>query len=217
MLTTPEEFFIETSQLLNEGTTDTSAKMVGYFNRAIRRIRKVRAWEWDKRKHDLILSDGVQEYDLTSAITDYNPLWGIIEVYIGGEKAASCLYEKKDEVSGVAFYLTPDCKTIGFTADIDGTEDIDIWYRPRHIKVTAHNSTLTVALPDDLIDTVALLMKAFKHNGKRQRADYRNTMIDYKEEIEELIMQDAAPKIKDAPQTVTPVLGYYRVKRKYTY
>lgn len=217
MITTGAPIFAETSHILNEGSSDTSAKRIGFLNRAARRVLRVRRWDWQKKMHDLTVSAGVQEYDLSSAISDYNPNWGIFEVYVGGEKISPIDYNNANIANSTSFYLKPDGVTIGFVVDLDGTENIDIWYYPRWVNITDENTVFNISLPEDLLGAICLLMKAMVHGAKRQRYDERNALIDYKEEIGELVLQDASPKIKDLPKNVPTILSYNRVKRSYVY
>lgn len=217
MITTMAAITTETSHLLNEGSADTSAKRIAYGNRAIRRVLRVRRWNWQKKPHTLSVSAGVQEYDLSSVISDYNPNWGIYEVYIGGEKVSPILYENAVDNTDIRFYLKPDGVTIGFTHPMVGDESIIIWYYPRWVNVSDTSTTFNISLPEDLLGAVCLLIKAMVHGAKRQRYDERNALLDYKEEIGELVLQDASNKIKDLPQNVPTIPTYNRLRRNYTY
>lgn len=217
MLTTPNDFLQETSDLLNESQIDTSTKRVRFFNRAMRRVKKVRKWSWNKKAGTMTLSGGTQEYDLTGQFTDYNPQWGIYEVYLAGEKLSPVNYNQISTTTGDHFYLKPDGKTIGFTFEVEGDESVVVWYNPRHTNAAAYNSTLDVSVPEDMLGPVALLMKSYVHNAKRQRNDERNTLLEYKEEIEETVLQDASNKIKDLPNTVPTPFTYNGVRRNYRF
>lgn len=217
MITTIAPICTETSHLLNEGSADTSAKRISYCNRAIRRVLRVRKWNWAKKKHTLDVDAAVQEYDLTTEISDYNPMWGIFEVYIGGEKMNPIDYTQRANTTSNNFYLKPDGVTIGFTNTLDGSEVIDIWYSAGWVNVTASDTAFNISIPEDLLGGICLLIKAMVHGGKRQRYDERNALIDYKEEIGELVLQDASNKIKDLPQNVPTILTYNRIHRSYAY
>lgn len=219
MITTPEPVLQETSNMLNESTTDTSAKRVSYFNRSVRKVISMRKWSWAKKKHDLAVSAGVQEYDLTSVISDYNIQWGIYEVWVGGKKIDPVNYDRRDNIaaSDARFYLTPDNKKLGFTKTIDGTEDIDVWYYQVHVNAANHQASLNIPLPEDIQIAVALYIKHLVHEGKRQRYDSRNAILDFQQVIEELVLQDASNKAKDLPKTVPTVFTYARVRRIYRY
>jgi len=217
MITTPNDFLQELSDLLNEGTLDTSTKRVRYFNRAARRVKRVKKWSWNKIGGQLTLVAATQTYDLTSEFTNFNPQWGIFEVYLAGEKMTPIDYDRRLNTTGDRFYLKPDGKTIGFTATIVGDEDIVVWYVPKHTNASAYNTTLDVSIPEDMLGPITLLMKSYVHGGKRQRADERNALLQYKEEIDEVVLQDAQHKIKDLPQNVPTILTYRGVRRTYNY
>lgn len=217
MITTPNDFLIELSDSLNETSTDTSAKRVRYFNRAARQVKKARKWSWNKKPATLTLVAGTKEYDMTVQAADFNPVQGIYEVYLAGVKMSPCSYEQVSAVTSEHFYLKPDNKTIGFTMDIAGNENIVVWYYPRHTSATTKDTVLDPSLPEDMIDPIVTLMKSFVHKGKRQRNDERNELLIYKEQIGDAILADAGHKIKDAPHTVTPVLGYHKIRRRYNY
>lgn len=218
MITTLSPILIEASYVLNESATDTTAKRISYGNRAIRRVLRMRKWNWAKKSHTMsTLVAGTQEYDLSSAITDFNPMWGIYEVYIGGEKVGPIDYNQKDNTTGTHCYLKPDGVTIGFTNDIDGTEDIVIWYSSRWTNVAADTTTFSLSIPEDMLGAIVLLIKAMVHGAKRQRYDERNALLDFKEEIEELVLQDATNKFKDLPINIPTPITYNRVVRNYTY
>jgi len=68
-----------------------------------------------------------------------------------------------------------------------------------------------------MLGAICLLMKAMVHGAKRQRYDERNALVDYKEEIEELVLQDASNKIKDLPQNVPTIFTYNKFNRTYSY
>ena len=217
IISTLSPILIETSNLLNEGSTDTSSKRISFGNRAIRRVLRVRRWNWARLSHTLTVVDDTQEYDLSSEISDYNPNWGIYEVYMDDEKMTPIDYNQKENTTSDHFYLKPDGKTIGFTNDIDGDEDIEIWHYPRWVNVSADDTTFNLSIPEDMLGAICLLMKAMVHGAKRQRYDERNALVDYKEEIEELVLQDASNKIKDLPQNVPTIFTYNKFNRTYSY
>lgn len=217
MITTPNDFLVELSQMLKESTTDTSSLRVGYFNRSMRIVKQERKWNWNKIGGTMTLIAATQEYDLTVQFSDFNPMWGIYEVYVGGEKIDYCDYQQRNLVGDDHFYLKPDMKTIGFTSTIAGDEEIVVWYNPRHTNATAYNSTLTPSVPDDMLIPVCTYMKSLVHKGKRQRNDERNELLAYKEQLSTAIMQDASRKVKDGPTIVSPVRAYFKLKRNYRF
>lgn len=217
MLTTPHNFLQELSDLLNENVIDTSVKRVHYFNRAIRRIKRSKKWSWNRLPGTLTLVAGTQIYDLTVQFSNFNPQWGVFEVYLNGVKMTPIDYDRRLNTTSDRFYMKPDGKTIGFTAEIAGDEEIIVWYSPSHTDATAHDTTLDVAIPEDMLGPAALLMKSYLHGGKRQRADQRNALLEYKEELDEVVLQDAQHKIKDLPQNVPTIMTYRGVRRSYNY
>lgn len=217
MVTSPQKFLDEVSTRLNESSTDTSSKRITAFNIAARRVKSMRKWRWNKKKHDLALTANIKTYDLTSVISDYDPMFGVYEVYVAGAKMTPIKYERRTETTGDFYCLDPNLKNIIFTGTIAGTEDIDIWYYPRHTDATAAVTTLDPSIPEYMLGPIGLLMKAIVHGGKRQRHDERNTLLDFKEEIGEAILADASNKPKDLPDTIPTPLTYNRVKRTYTY
>lgn len=217
MITTLSPILIETSYILNEGTTDTTAKRISFGNRAIRRVLQVRKWSWGKKDHTLTVIEGTQEYNLVDEISNYNPMWGVYEVYVGGEKIDPVEYSRRNDSSGNHFYIVPDTQTIGFTMDIDGTEDIVIWYYASWNNVSTTSENFDLTIPEQMLDAICLLIKSYVHDAKRQRYDARNALTDYKESIEELVLQDASNKAHDLPQVIPNVMEYHRARRTYSY
>lgn len=218
MITTPESCLAAVSRRLKETVTDTSSLRVGYFNDSGKHILSLYKWGWSRRKHDLDVDDGVQTYDLTSEISDYSPERGIWEVYVGGEKIDPVNYDRRDSAVGGTqqkFYLDPTDKTIGFTKDLDGTEDIDIWYYASWTDASLYNSTLTLPLPENILILFALYMKHLVHDGKRQRYDARNALLDFQEVLQNIIAQQGSSKIKDLPRHVPKLYAYTGFKRVY--
>lgn len=218
MITTPAPVLSELSGMLNESTTDTSSKRLGYFNRSVRKVLSVKKWGFEKRTRTLTLVAEIQTYDLTAQFIDYNPIKGIISVWVNGAKIDSIDYDEKADVATPAsqkFYLDPDNQTIGFRKTIAGDEEIKVIYYANHTYVTAQGETLTFDIPDDMILPIALYMKHLVHEGKRQRYDSRNALIDFKEEIDSLRPMAGSKKIKDRPRTVGNIFRYNRVKRSY--
>lgn len=217
MITTPNDFCQECTDLLNESALDTSAKRIRFFNRAMRAIKDVRKWSWNRVSGTLTMVVDTTEYDLTTAFSNYDPMWGIFEVYLGGEKIEPVDYTRKDDTTADKYYLKPDNKTIGFTFEVTGSENVVIWYTPSHTAATTAATTLVPSVPDSMLGPVALLMKSYVHGGKRQRVDQKNTLLEYKEAIGEAILKDASHKVKDAPHNIPTVFTYGRVKRTYRF
>ncbi len=218
MITTAQPVLAETSQILNESSTDTSSKRIGYFNRSVKKVFGVGKWPWRKKKGTLDTDNEVQEYVLTTEFSDYDVQGGIISVWVGGIKILPIDYDRKADVDNPAtqkFYLTPDNRSIGFIKTFDGTEDVEIWYFALHTYISSAGESLTVTLPDDISTAIALYMKFLVHDGKRQRYDARNALLDFKEEIDTLRPKIMSSKIKDAPKTVAKLFSYLKHKRVY--
>lgn len=219
MITTILPLLQTTSRLLKESTTDTSTLRIGYGNDSIRYLLGLYKWSWSCLSHTLDVDADVQEYDLTTEITDYSVDRGIKEVYVAGSKIVPIAYANRGTVSEgntQRFYLTPDGKTIGFIKTIDGTEDIDIWAYREHTDVAASGTTLNIPLPDNMRLPVSLYMKALIHSGKRQRNDATNALLEFKQALDSIIPQEGAAKIKDAPPTVGNIFNYTGFKRTYS-
>lgn len=218
MITTPAAFLTETSNMLNESTVDNGTKRISYFNRSVRKVLSMKKWGFEKKKGTLTLSAGVQTYSLVTQFADYNPLKGIVSVWVNGQKIDSIDYDEKADVTSPATqkcYLEPDNETIGFRKEIDGTEVIEVLYYANHTAVTASTETLAFDIPDEMILPIALYMKHLVHEGKRQRYDSRNALLDFKEEIDNLRPMAASKKMKDRPRVVSNIFRYNRVRRSY--
>jgi hypothetical protein len=218
MLTTIYPILQAVSRKLKEDTTDTSTLRVGYTNDAIRYILGLYKWGWSIKKKDLTTISGVQEYDLTSEISDYSVIRGIYEIYSNEEKLDPVPYENKDSVSSNTlnyFYLKPDDKTLGFTASITGSENIDIYYYPEWTDVGGYTDTISVPIPESMVELIALYVKHLVHEGKRQRFDSRNALLDFKQALDTLIPQQGSAKIKDKPRRVYNFFSYLGFKRNY--
>jgi len=218
MITTLLPILQATSRKLKESSTDTSSLRIGYTNDAIRYILSVFRWGWSKKKKDLTLVASDQEYVLTTEISDYSVIRGIYEIYDGGDKITPVPYNNTDSVSSSDnqyFYLKPDDITLGFTKTIAGTEDIDIWYYAEWTDVADSTSTLSISIPESMIELIALYIKYLIHDGKRQRFDARNALLDFKQALDTIIPQQASAKIKDQPRRVYNMFSYLGFKRTY--
>ena len=218
MITTLLPILDVVSRKLNESATDTTTKRIGYSNDAIRHILSLYKWGWSKKKLDLTVVNGTQEYVLTTEATDYSPVRGIYEVYVGGDKIDPVPYNNKDSVSSSTsqyFYLKPDDVTIGFTLDLDGTEDIDIWYYPVWTDAADSTSTLSISIPESMVELIAFYIKYLVHDGRRQRFDARNALLDFKQALDTIIPQQASGKVKDQPRRVYNFFSYLGFKRTY--
>lgn len=220
MITTPATILDEVSAMLNESSTDTSTKRINLYNRATRHTIHAYKWSFRRKNFSLTTSNGVQEYNLTSVITDgdYDPVAGIFEVWNGTEKIDPINYDRKTNTSTLLeFYLTPDNKTIGFTKAITGSESIVIIYYQAYKNVVSSTTTLNISIPDTFIIPIATYTKFLVHDGKRQRYDARNAILDYQQQISERKLADGGNKAKDLPRVVPNLMSYIGFKRSYTY
>lgn len=218
MITTLLPILQATSRKLKESTVDISSLRIGYINDAIRYILGTYKWGWSRKKHDLDTDSGVQEYVLTTEITDYSTIRGIFEIYSGTEQLDPVPYNNKESISSSNnnyFYLKPDDVTIGFTLTLNGTEDIDIWYYAEWTDVLDSTSTLSISIPESIIELIALYVKYLIHDGKRQRFDARNALLDFKQTLDTLIPQQASGKIKNLPRRIYNFFSYMGFKRTY--
>ena len=218
MITTLLPILQTVSRKLKETTTDTSSLRIGYANDAIRYLLGVYKWGWSRKKKDLVVVAADQEYVLTTEITDYSTIRGIFEIYSGDDKLDPVPFNNTASVSSSTeqfFYLKPDDITLGFTLSITGTENIDIWYYAEWTNVADSTSTLSISIPESMIELIALYIKYLIHDGKRQRFDSRNALLDFKQALDTLIPQQASAKIKDQPRRVYNMFSYLGFKRTY--
>lgn len=218
MITTLLPILQAVSRKLKEITTDISSLRIGYSNDSVKFILSVYKWGWSRKKKDLTVHAAIQEYVLTTEITDYSPIRGIFEVYVAGKKIDPVPYNNKDSVSSSDkqyFYLMPDDVTIGFTKTITGTENIDIYYYAEWTDVADSTTTLSVSIPESMLELIALYTKYLIHDGKRQRFDARNALLDYKQALDTLIPQQGSGKIKDQPRRIYNFFSYLGFKRTY--
>lgn len=215
MITTLNPILEAVSRKLKESSTDTSLLRIGYVNDAIRYVLGLYKWGWSIKRHQLNVLPNVQEYLLTSEISDYSPIRGIYEVYFGGTKIGPITYNAKSNISSLHFYLKPDNKTIGFTKKIDGTETIEIWYYPEWTDVNSTSTTFSVPIPPSMVELISLYVKYLVHEGKRQRYDSRNALLDFKQALDTLIPQSGSAKIKDQPKRLYNFFSYMGFRRRY--
>ena len=218
MLTTLQPILIEVSDIMKEATPDYTAQRQRYAVRAVRRILMMKKVKWSLKEKTLTLSAGTQEYDMTSQATDYSPIRGIYEVWNGDTKLDPVNYDRRANVDedDQLFYLKPDDKTIGFTKAIDGTESYTVHYYATLTAPSTYTDTLNLAIPEEYIVPIALFTKHLIHEGKRQRYDSRNALLDFKQAMDEIIPQAASSKIKDAPKHVPKLFSYTGFRRTYT-
>lgn len=215
MITTIEPVLQKISFKLNEGSTDTTAKRISAAVDGVRMLLTEAKFNWAKKTYTLTTTSGIQEYNLETLISDYNQLWGLDSVWVGGKKFSPLTTDQKSQVASSAVYLSEDVKTLGFFDTIDGTETVSVVYYATFETPTTSSSTLNISIPEDALEAIALAAKAVIHDGKRQRYDARNALIDYQAAKEKVVMQNASNKMRDLPKVITPMMAYRRFSRSY--
>lgn len=215
MITTIEPVLQKISNKLNEGSTDTTAKRISAAVDGVRQLLTEAKFNWAKKTYTLTTTNGVQEYNLETLISDYNQLWGLDSVWVGGKKFTPLHSDQKSQVASSAVYLSEDVKTLGFFDTIDGSESVEVVYFATFMTPTNSTETLNISIPEDALEAISLAAKAVIHDGKRQRFDARNALIDYQAAKEKVVMMNASNKMRDLPKRVTPLMGYVRFQRKY--
>jgi len=215
MITTIEPVLQKISYKLNEGSTDTTAKRISAAVDGVRQLLTEAKFNWAKKTYTLTTTSGVQEYNLETLISDYNQLWGLDSVWVGGKKFTPLSADQKSQVASSAVWLSEDAKTLGFFDTIDGTESVEVIYYATFITPANSTETLNISIPEDALDAITLAAKAVIHDGKRQRFDARNALIDYQAAKEKVVMMNASNKMRDLPKRVTPLMGYVRYQRNY--
>lgn len=215
MITTPQKALNKVSAKLNELTTITSGQRFEFFNLSVQALLDYSKWKFAKKKHTLSVTTEA-EYDLTSEISDWNPLWGVDIIYVDGDQIFPVDYEDKDLYTNtMKFCFTPDEKSIYFTKELTGSETIEIWYFQRHVDVDETSDTLNVPLPEATLKGITLYMKHLVHDAKRQRNDARNAILDFQEAMEELTMQSASKKAKHSSKAIRSPLQHVGTVRNY--
>lgn len=217
MITTPEIILTKVSNDLRESSVDISNRRVSYFNDAVEQVLSEYKWKWARRKHVLDVSGGEESYDLTDEISDYAVDDGIHIIKIDGAEIFPYSFDNDDDdVSKQHFTLSPDNKTLSFMKDITGTEVVEIWYYAEHTRVASYNTALTLSIPPKVGNLIANYMRFLEHNGKRQRNDARNAMIDYADLLDKLRPKDASKKATKGPNAIQPVMRYFNFTRRYS-
>lgn len=219
MITTLQPVLIEVSDLLKEASPDYTAQRQRYAVRSIRRVLMMKKMKWTIKNVALTLVAGTQEYDMTSQAADFSPIRGIYEVWNGDTKLDPVDYDRRADVEdddAQHFYLKPDDKTIGFAKTIAGDETYTVHYYATLTAPSAYTDTLNLSIPEEFLVPIALFTKHLIHEGKRQRYDSRNALLDFKQAMDEIIPQSASSKIKDAPKHIPKLFSYTGFKRTYT-
>lgn len=213
-MNTIEPILRSVSNKLKETSTIITADRIESAVSGIRMVLNECKFPWSRKKYTLDVSSKAKEYDLTSLITDLDMTWGLHMIEMGGLEMLPCDYQDR-ALNSNKYYLLPDEKSIGFTDELAGNEVIDIWYYANLTKPAAYTTTLNLAIPDAITDLCALATKYIIHEGKRQRNDARNALIDYQAEKEKVVMKKAANKAHNLPKRVPNVFQYYGFNRTY--
>lgn len=222
MITTPQTTLQNVSGLLNEQSTDNSLKRLRLFNISCRFLINAHKWRWSRKKHQLSLTENLQEYNLNDQISDYNDQNGLYSVVLGGVEIDPYTYEIKgtSQLSQAAqsmFTISPDGHTIEFNKTIDGTETIELWYYARHIDVDSEEDTLNIPISESAADALELYLKHLVHNAKRQRNDARNALLEFQEALDDAIYTDSKEKSRRMKKVWGSPLGYAGFRRDYSY
>lgn len=217
MITTPEVILTTVSTDLRESSADTSNRRVSYFNKAVEHVLSEFKWSWARRRHVLDVAGGEESYDLLTEIPDYSVDDGLHIIKIDGAEVFPYSFDNNDDdVSKQYFTLSPDNQTLEFMKDIVGDEVVEIWYYAEHTRVSTYNEALTLKIPPKFGNLVAHYIRFLEHNGKRQRNDARNAMIDYVDLLDKLKPKDASKKASKGPKAIQPVMRYLNFSRRYS-
>ena len=222
MITTIEPLLIETSQMLGEGTTDSSTARIGFANRAINYVFQQYTWSFRRKKQTLTTVIDTQEYDLTdsSIITDgdYDPTSGVYQVWNGTTKLSPVLFDNVDNYSSTDSYsISPDGKKIIFTSPQTSATSYDVWYYTVHVDVSTKTATLKTSIPDTFKIAICTYIRHLVHDRKRQRNDARNMLLDCQEQISDLRMTQGKQKAQGLKRNIPTPLQYAGFRRSYSY
>lgn len=215
MITTAEPVLEKVSSELNEQTDDFSEKRIRYFNTSVKHILSLYKWAWSRKKTTITLTSST-EYDLTTLISDYNVSWGLHSVEdANGKTIGSIDFSERKEFSSAYMTLTPDNKKLVLTTGFSAGTVLTIWYYAEHQDVAAHTSTLNISIPYSVEEALLLYIQYKVHKGKRQRYDWRNALLDFKEQIDQLRLQEASNKARNKPRIVPNFRAQFGLTRKY--
>lgn len=222
MINTLEPILIEVSGMLGETSTDISTKRIRYGHRAMKYVISQHKWSARRKEQALAVTAGINTYDLTSSVNvtdgDYDMEAGIYEVYNGTEKLDPCAYANLSGLnSSDMFSLTPDGKSIVLSKTIIGNEDYHVWYYAQYVEPASYTTTLKLKLPDVFIIPLATYVKHLVHDGRRQRTDSRNCLLDVQEQMADLKLSDAKHRVKGLPKSIPTVMGASRFRRNYQF
>lgn len=198
LITTAEPVLKRASARLNEKNVVTDANRMSYFNQAADHVIGYSKWDWAKKEVTLTLTLNQTTVDLEDEIADYNSMWGLSD-------------DASDYDDTVKVKLSEDNKTLNILQDVAAGTQLKLWYYQSHTDVTSSTTTLSVPFPKEMMTALVLYIKHLVHDGKRQRNDARNAILDYQEVMEELVVQGASKKSSSKPKQIPhPLSGFRR-------
>lgn len=215
MITTAMPVLVTASAELNEKTTDASGKRVSYFNSAVSHLLSQFKWAWARKKGTITITSDT-EYDLTALFPDYNSSWGIHSVEGADGKPLSSLdYTERKNFTSPYMSISPDNKSLVLTSTFTIGTVLTVWYYAKCIKVSDPSTTLSLPIPEQMEEALAIYVKYKTHTGKRQRYDARNALLDFKEKLDQLRLQEASNKIQSRPKIVPNFAQQVGLRRRY--
>lgn len=216
MVTTPEPILRRVSAEIGESNTDTSSTRITYFNEAYQFYLSLYRWNF-KLKSGSLTTTSSTEYDLTSEFSDYSTTDGVYLVKNGSTILTPIDYtdtSSYESSSKQHYYLTPDGKKIGFVPLSSGTT-YTIWYFAVFSEVSNYNDTLNIPIPEAHIRPITTYVKHIVFDRKRQRNDARNMILDFQEQLTEVVNKEAGNKSSKLPKTFASVRQILGLKRNY--
>jgi hypothetical protein len=198
LITTAEPILKKASARLNEKTVVTDSNRLSFFNQAADHVVGYSKWDWAKKEATITLTLNQTTVDLEAEISDYNSMWGLSD-------------EESDYDDSIKISLSRDNKTLSILQDVAAGTELKVWYYQSHVDVTSATATLNIPFPKEMTTALVLYIKHLVHDGKRQRNDARNAILDYQEVMEELVVQGASKKSSSKPKQIQhPLSGYRR-------
>lgn len=201
---------------LKESSVVTNTQRISALVSGVRMLLDEAKFPWARKEYTLVLSAGIQEYNLTTLLSDYDIDWGLYMVTRDGAELSPCDYALKSSTSNNRYYLSPDNKTIGFTKEILGTEEVIVWYYQTLTIPASVSATLNLSIPESALEAIACASTYYVHLGKRQRYDATNALKDYQVAKEKIVQKKASNKARNFPKTVPNIMAYHKVQRTYS-
>lgn len=203
LITTAEPILKRVSARLNEKSVVIDTNRLSFFNQAADHVIGYSKWDWAKNQATIVLTENQTTVDLETAISDYNSMWGLAD-------------DQSDYDDSISISLSEDNKTLNILQDVAAGTELKLWYYQSHTDVTSATAELLVPFPKEMITALVLYIKHLVHDGKRQRNDARNAILDYQEVMEELVVQGASKKSSSKPKQIQhPLSGYRRTYAKH--